>query len=239
MQEENYQAMQELEKNNWWYKGKRDLFLRILQKLDRKFDSCLDVGCGVGSNFKILNRFSKKVIGIDPFESAIKYSKKHDYDKLLKMSIEKLTFKESFDLVLCSDVLEHIDDKLALAQISKVLKPGGILIFSVPAHNYLWGPTDIISNHIKRYEKQELKDLLKDFKIIKLGYWNFTMFPPNLLFLKILSILHKGNKPKNTLQFTPKPLNKLFYSILKYENKLFINAKLPQGVSIIGICQKK
>jgi ubiquinone/menaquinone biosynthesis C-methylase UbiE len=241
MKKENYETIFRFENENWWYRAKRELLRRILAKTGRKFESALDLGCGVGSNFEVLKSFSKNVIGIDSSNEAIKYCKNRGYDKLMKMDALKMKFKNnSFDLVLCSDVLEHIDDKKAVDEILRVLKPKGIFVFSVPAHNYLWGPTDVISNHRKRYEKADLIELMEDkFEIIKMGYWNFSMFIPNLIFTGMLRIVKRDKKAKNTLEFIPKFLNRAIYKIISVENKFFMNAKLPQGVSIIGICRKK
>jgi ubiquinone/menaquinone biosynthesis C-methylase UbiE len=239
MKEENYDLIYSFENENWWYKGKRDLFFKIFKKLNRMFDASLDLGCGVGSNFKILSRFSKKVTGIDNSAKAISCCREKGYIRLYKMNAEQLKFKDnSFDLVLCSDVLEHINDKKALSEISRILKYNGIFIFSVPAHMYLWGPTDEISNHLVRYEKKQMISILNDyFQIKKLSYWNFLMFFPNFLFIKFLSE-DKKNNPVNTLGLIPKFLNNLLFAILSIENKFFINFDFPQGVSIVGICLK-
>jgi len=240
MKPKNYDIIFNLEKDNWWYKAKRDLFYNLLNSMKRNFNLALDIGCGVGSNSEILKNFSIKTVGIDNSEKSIFFCK-DKYDYLYKMDATDLKFKiNSFDLVLCSDVLEHLDDSKAINEIARVLKPKGIFIFSVPAHNYLWGPTDLISNHKKRYEKNELRGLLnKNFNIIKLGYWNFLMFFPNLLFINLLASVNKNNKPQNTLQFIPKYLNNLLYNFLAIENRFFPRFNFPQGVSIIGICQKK
>ena len=129
MKKENYETIFRFENENWWYRAKRELLRRILAKTGRKFESALDLGCGVGSNFEVLKSFSKNVIGIDSSNEAIKYCKNRGYDKLMKMDALKMKFKNnSFDLVLCSDVLEHIDDKKAVDEILRVLKPKGIFV---------------------------------------------------------------------------------------------------------------
>jgi SAM-dependent methyltransferase len=239
MKEENYKYLYKFEKENWWYRAKRDLFRRILKKFNRRFNHSLDLGCGVGTNLQVLREFSNKVVGIDYSQKALVYSKDKGYSKTIKMSAEHLKFKENtFDLILCSDVIEHIDDKKALDEIYRVLRPKGILIFSVPAHNYLWGPTDDISEHKKRYEKKDFNSILKNFSVIRLGYWNFLMFFPNIIFTFLYRLLGKNRKPKNSLDYIPTYLNALIYSLLKIENKLFTKINMPQGVSIIGICRK-
>jgi len=240
MHEENYQVISSFERNNWWYRAKRNLFKSLLTKIGKKFDKALDLGCGVGSNFEVLSAFADKIVGIDYTESALSRCREKHYTSLHKMDATRLTFEtNSFDLILCSDVLEHIDDSKAIHEITRVLKPGGIFIFSVPAHSYLWGPTDIISKHVKRYEKKDLDILLgEDYKIRKLSYWNMFMLIPDLVFIKLLKFVNKHHQEKNALEFIPSALNNLLYTILWLENKWFIRFNNPNGVSIVGVAQK-
>lgn len=241
MKEENYDIILSFEKRNWWYRAKRDLFLMMLKDLNSKFESSLDMGCGVGSNFEILKKYSKKVIGIDNSKKAIEYCKDKGYEKLYVMDATNLKFSDKiFDLVICSDVLEHLDDKKTVAEVSRILKKKGIFIFSVPAHRYLWGPTDEISNHKRRYEKKEVEDLLrKDFDILYLRYWNLTMFFPDLIFIKLLNLFNKKYEKKNALEFIPSFFNDILYSLLRIENRFLIKFNNFQGVSIVGIARKK
>lgn len=238
MKSENYDSIYKLEKDNWWYASKRNLFSKIINSFDKKFKNSLDIGCGVGSNLEILKKFSKSVVGIDNSKKAIDYCKHKGLKNVSVMNASKLKFKkDSFDLILCSDILEHVDDKNVMEEVFRVLKPGGIFICSVPAHNYLWGPTDRISNHLRRYEKKELNNLFKNnFTKLKLSYWNFFMFLPNFLFTKIS--INKKNYSKNSLELIPKFLNNIFYRLLLIENNLFFKIKIPQGVSLIGIYEK-
>ena len=95
MKEENYDLILSLEDTNWWYKARRDLLTKILRSLNRKFDKCLDLGCGVGSNFRVLQEFSKEVYGIDYSKTAVNYSNRHKYKNLEQMDATKLKFKEN------------------------------------------------------------------------------------------------------------------------------------------------
>ena len=240
MEEENYHVIHSFEKNNWWYRAKKDLFDLILSRTNRKFNQALDVGCGVGSNFQVLKKYSKNVIGIDFFDKSIFYCKPLGYTSLHKMDATNLKFKDnSFDLILCSDVLEHLNDIKAIKEITRVLRPHGLLIFSVPSHNYLWGPTDIISKHVKRYEKPDFYKLFgKKYKIHKLSYWNFAVFLPDLLFISILKLFKRIKKGKNSLETIPRFMNNLLYFALYFENRWFVRFNNPQGVSIVGIVEK-
>jgi len=63
----------------------------------------------------------------------------------------------SFPTIVCSEVLEHIpQDELAIAEMARVLAPGGRLIITVPLHRYYWSKDDDFVGHCRRYNPSEL-----------------------------------------------------------------------------------
>src|SRR5690606_25250607 len=68
----------------------------------------------------------------------------------------------SFDIVLSLDVLEHIErDEVALSQWVSILKPGGKLVLSVPAHQRKWSNGDVWAGHFRRYDKEPIRQLVE------------------------------------------------------------------------------
>ncbi len=74
------------------------------------------------------------------------------------LDIQRLGLRSgSFKTVVCSEVLEHIpEDELALAELTRVLTPGGRLIITVPLHRYYWSKDDKVVGHCRRYDPSEL-----------------------------------------------------------------------------------
>lgn len=167
----------------------------ILEKIKIKNPkSILDVGCGDGFYLHLLCAlFPKaKIIGIDNDKNALRSAAinlKGKFIKLKHADIYNLGFSDdSFDVVILSEVLEHLDDDLkGLQQVYKVLKPDGLLLITVPHHNYpfLWDPINwflerIFKTHIKKgffagiwnqHERLYIQDdLIKLVK--KAGFWN-------------------------------------------------------------------
>lgn len=111
-----------------------------------KFKSILDVGCGMGHVIRNLLKFGYKVKGVDVSKDAIKYympdlAKK---DIVLQTSIEKMPFKNNqFDVVFCSDVMEHIpkfDIKDSVKELVRVAKRYLVLTINLD-HPYKYHPT--------------------------------------------------------------------------------------------------
>ena len=88
---------------------------------------------------------------------------------------------DAFDVVTALDVLEHIaDDRHALREIARVMKPGGLLLATVPAHRWMWGAQDEISHHFRRYSAPEMRDRVEvaGFDLERLTYFNSILFAP-------------------------------------------------------------
>jgi SAM-dependent methyltransferase len=86
--------------------------------------------------------------------------------------------EQTFDLVLAFEVLEHYrDDQACLQKWVSLLNPGGVLIFSVPAHRRQWTSNDTRAGHARRYEKDELTDKLlrQGFRILCLWCYGFPL----------------------------------------------------------------
>ncbi len=238
MESHTYDEVYRLEKDNWWYKGKRDLFEELIN--GRKFSRALDIGCGVGSNIPILNAHAQKVVGIDISQKAVYYCRQKGSCNVKVGDATALPFpNHSFDLIVCSDLLEHVDDEKVFSEIKRVLKEGGVFLFSVPAFPHLWSRYDALACHLRRYRRKPLRELLQKYLTIQyLGYWNFFSYFPCLIFYN-LQKLKKQETQINNLSLIPKVFNLLLYLCITLETKLFQKIRFPFGVSLVGICTKK
>ncbi|MCU0343266.1 MAG: class I SAM-dependent methyltransferase [Ignavibacterium sp.] len=114
-----------------------NLFDNLIKDANKKV---LDIGCGIGNYLEEVHNRGHKIYGIDIAENMLKTSQKrlkNYFDKpaaLCRTDIENLPFSDnSFDVVLCVGVLEYLkEDNKSLNQIARILKPEGILIFTLP-----------------------------------------------------------------------------------------------------------
>lgn len=152
-------------------------------------DRILDIGCGTGRHTCAAFRFKEVVaVGVDiNFDDVLetKCRLEHqknlrDYDKglwgIAVADIFELPFKDNyFDLVICSEVLEHIQDhRAAISETVRVLKPDKSIVVSVPRYlpeRVCWAISDKYHNedngHVRVYRKQELIDLIEDAGVKK------------------------------------------------------------------------
>ncbi|MEQ8193095.1 MAG: class I SAM-dependent methyltransferase, partial [Rhodospirillales bacterium] len=126
-----------IQQEHWWFFGRRRLFSRLLLNAGAKTDDAiLDIGTSTGSNLRMLrNMGCTNVTGVEKNEAAIKFCIESGFGPVRQGDVSNLPFDDcSFDFVLATDIIEHVEnDKQALAEIYRVMKPGGYAIISVPA----------------------------------------------------------------------------------------------------------
>ncbi len=236
MKRREYHSMAELEDNYWWFVGRRFIVGQQLKQLNRSNLKILNVGSGTGGLVPLLSGFGS-VTNVDTSEEAIKFSRQRGI-KVQKVSGVKLPFKVgSFDLIVATDVLEHIkNDKEALKEWRRVLKPGGTLLLTVPAYPWLWSTHDENLHHFRRYTISTLHRLLNQsaFKIRKRSYAIVFSFPLIVGFRFIQSL--GGSKPKKaTYVQLPAPINRLFIWFLQIEAQALRLINFPLGTSILVV----
>lgn len=223
--------------SNFWFRGKCDLINKLFSKYNNKNKlKILNLGAGTGDDLEILNKFGDVYI-IDINEKALDLIPEKLYFKKEVSDACKLKYPDNFfDIVTSFDVFEHIEeDGVAVKEANRVLKKGGYLFFSVPAFQFLYSYHDRVLEHKRRYSKKALRNLFKDFKKLKLVYWNFFLFLP----IAFLRFLKKDSKDKVDNANINPILDKIFFRLLKIENFLINkNFNFSFGLTIIGVFKK-
>jgi len=149
-----YAIEHEVEKNHWWFVGRRYLFGNIIKKL--KFDrnaAIVDIGSSSGTNLRLLKDLGfSNYHGLDISEEAKKFCAEKQLGNVHIVDIQNTDLsKNSYDFILATDVLEHLaDDCSAVSRIYSGLKSGGYLLVTVPCFKCLWGQQDIVAQHFKK-----------------------------------------------------------------------------------------
>jgi SAM-dependent methyltransferase len=238
-----YEAMHALETNHWWFRGRRRVLLDFLHAgvgTAAAPPRILDYGCGTGGNTWAYASLGE-VIGIEPDHGAIVLAGARGGARFCRAGGTQLPFRAAvFDAVVASDVLEHIeDDRGAVAEVVRVLKPGGAFIFSVPAHPWLFSEHDAALLHFRRYRRSALRQLLEGggLKIQRLSYWNAVLFP--VVFLRrLLGKLRRPAQAHSDTRQAPWIVNESLASLLTAEAAVLRQVSLPWGVSLVGIAHR-
>ncbi|CCO09090.1 class I SAM-dependent methyltransferase [Desulforamulus hydrothermalis] len=236
-----YLNMIEQEKSHWWYKGRREIIGQVIKPYLQPAMKILDAGCGAGGNMEYMLKYGS-VVGVDIAPEMVKHCRKKGLSAYCE-SITALPFADHvFDLVICLDVLEHLaDERAALAELTRVVRPGGVVVVSVPAFNWLWGEHDILNNHYRRYNYGQLNRLVKEFplSIERTTYFNFFLLPIVWAVRQFKNSLPGFLNKRTDLYLGSGRLNRLFYQVLKIEQLILVFCNLPVGVSQVLVARKK
>lgn len=231
------------EDTHFWMKVRRNFIKSVFDKYVSHIDSVIEIGAGTGSvaNY-LINNGHKNIVAGDVNLKGLLYAKKHEMKELYQFDLTRSPFYEHFDVVCMFDVLEHIDDEdLALKDVHKMLRKGGKVIITVPAHMWLWNKQDAIASHRRRYEVDQLEALFTSnhFKILKISSFFVSILP--LLYLRTFIDGDDGNicddNFKNRFNINP-IINIVLEKILNIEVRLLSNYSLKYGGSIILVAEK-
>lgn len=231
----------ELGENYWWLGGKYDIIVDLMKRHRSNLasTSILDVGCGPGNMFNLLKPFGV-VSGMDFSEDALRLAKDKGYKELQYGKAEQIPYAdESFDIVVALDIIEHVpDDREAIKEIFRVLKPGGKLFFSLPAYMFLWGDHDDMYGHYRRYTKTEIRRKMENggFVTKQISYVEPVFLLPLLVFRRLKK---KMKTQKDDFVHLPGFLNTFLRHFIGAEKYILRVMSIPFGVSIVGVVEKK
>lgn len=239
MNPSEYRKMRELEDHYWWFVSRRELALSLLDCNLQESAVILDVGCGTGAVLTELEGRGSAV-GVDLSQEALAYSKSRGLNHLVYANAEQLPFLDhTFDAVVSLDTIEHVPGHhKAVAEVFRVLKPGGVFVMNVPAFSWLWGPHDVALMHQRRYTRRQVADVVSGvgFSVHKLSYSVFVLFPAVVL-RRLFEKLQQGEPKVKLPRFRPWA-NRLLLAIMRCEAWLFRHMDLPWGSSVVCVAQK-
>jgi SAM-dependent methyltransferase len=228
-----------VEDHHWWYRGRRLIIREVLDRAPLPpAASILDAGCGGGGNLVALAAYGS-VTGLEPAGASLEAARARGVGEVVEGSIEALPFADDqFDLAAALDVIEHVDDGLALSELRRVVKPEGRLLVTVPAYQRLFGPHDIANDHRRRYNATELTQVAAahGWRPSTVTYFNSIALP--------LAAVHRaiqrqriGDKAPAVSDFerTPAWMNQLLLAPVRLEARMIrTGRRIPAGLSVLG-----
>ena len=242
MENREYYQIDQVADQHFWYLGTRDLLNRLIKRYALNDTlKILDAGCGPGAIISELKKLGQ-VSAIDLSPVALNLCQRHKVF-IKQGGVEKIPFKdESFDVVICTEVLYHQKVKnplLAVEEFKRVCRPGGIIIVREPAFNYLTRHHDRVVMTGRRFNINSFNDALdgEEIKVLKKTYSNLWIFPI-ILTKKIMETFFKDEEAKSDVQSVPMLLNNIFIAFIKVENFLLKWFNLPVGSSVLVVFKK-
>ena len=241
MRVEELEKMYQMEDNYWWFVGRRRLIRALVERFGAREAAIVDVGCGTGGTMDALRGLGE-LTGADISADALGFCRERSHRSLVQCRADYLPLRgDSFDVAVCCDVLEHLeDDAGGFAEIVRVLKPGAVMVISVPAYKWLWGEHDEALSHLRRYEKREVRALMKGngMQEVKLTYAVSLLFPLAVA-LRLAGKLRKRTGPPQTqAQELPGLINRVFIGIQNVETFVIARWGFPWGASLIAVGRK-
>jgi SAM-dependent methyltransferase len=240
MKAEAYEIMERLARDHWWYRARFEILADILARFGKQGGRLLDFGSGTGVYAAALRDAGYDVTTADTSDLALENCGAKGL-----ATIDLRTGKPdkaAFDMALLGDVLEHVEDETALlGDLATAIRPGGILLITVPAYDLLWSGEDFISGHVRRYRKAELLAVLRQAGLTPIwsSYFNTLLLPAifGAIFAKRLFMPRSMYQPDVT---DVSPLsNGLFYRIFASEKHLLRHLVFPAGASIVAVARNQ
>jgi SAM-dependent methyltransferase len=228
------------EDRHWWYRGRRSVLDRVIDDLHLPARAeILDAGCGSGRNMIEFARHGT-VTGVELSEASVRIARERQAGEVIEGSVLEMPFELGrFDLAASLDVIEHLDDDLAaLRELRRVVKPGGTLLVTVPAYQWLWSGHDIVNHHYRRYTRRTLQRVGEQagWKQMRTTYFNSLLLPAAILLRVLDRFNRKTTESSLDLWVPPAPLNWLLERPLALEAAMIgRGGRIPAGLSLLAV----
>jgi SAM-dependent methyltransferase len=235
-----YEQMQAVEEDHWWFRGRRAVIAAVLQPVVAAGGLVLDAGCGSGGNLEVYSDIGP-VMGVDTAADALASARRRGYRGVGVASLAGLPFRDgAFDVVGATDVVEHVADDLgALRELRRVTRPGGHLLVTVPAYQWLWSDSDVQLGHFRRYTRGRITARCRSagWAVTRASYFNTTLLPA---IAAVRSARQRRGQPMaaTELEQTGPLANRVLRWPMAAEARVIgTGFGLPAGVSIICLCR--
>ena len=228
------------EDRHWWYRGRRVVLERVVADLRLPARArILDAGCGSGRNMVEFARHGT-VTGVELSNTSVRLARERGAGDVIEGSVLDMPFEaDSFDMAASLDVIEHLeDDHGALRELRRVVAPGGSLLVTVPAYQWLWSGHDEVNHHFRRYTRNSLRRAGEEagWRQLRTTYFNSLLLPAAILLRVLDRFSRKPTESSLDLWVPPQPLNWLLERPLQFEAALIgRGGRIPAGLSLLAV----
>jgi SAM-dependent methyltransferase len=243
MDQTAYRAHFDLDHRHFWRIAKRRLILDWFRRYVPGGDErrLLDVGGACSLISAELARLAQTVV-VEPEAEMVETARREMGLDIRQGALpDALPVEGPFDVVTLLDVLEHVDeDAASLEAVRDLLRPGGTLVCTVPALQWLWSSHDEVLHHKRRYDLKGLRDLLEQsgFRVRRISYYSCFLLPVLALQRLAGRLRPRTGPPAYRVHVPNVVLNTVFGWAMSAERLALRYVNLPIGWTLIAICEK-
>lgn len=233
------------EATHFWFRGFRTFVGPAIRDIaaGRRDLRILDCGCGTGYNLTTMLGPYGRAFGFDLVPDAIRRASASGRP-LVRADMAHIPFRSgSFDLVTSFDVVQTVpDDRKALREIARVLKPGGYVVLNVTAMELLRGDHSVVWGELRRYTHETAAALIEDagLQVARIQYLFASLLPLMLAVRRVQLMLRRFREPRGDADLTvpPAAVNAILTGLVSGEAALARRVSMPFGSSLLVVARK-
>ncbi|HVT73984.1 MAG TPA: class I SAM-dependent methyltransferase [Lacunisphaera sp.] len=249
MNSAEYANMDAVERDHWYYAGKRKIVRGWLQRCGPPQAGQVLLDCGAGTGrFALEMEALCRVLVLDDHEEALRLLRaRFRPEQILSLAGDQVPLPDgALDYVTALDVLEHVPDDAAVVRgFHRLLKPGGLAVVTVPAGMALWGDWDEALHHYRRYARPQLRALFPDeqWEILYLNYTNVVVYPAVWVVRKWRRLTVRrgvptdGGEARTEDRLPPAWLNRMLQGV--FVGLATVRVPFPFGVSLLLVARRR
>ena len=238
------EATARAERDHFWFHGFRRFVEPLIAEAARGRPrmEILDCGCGTGNNLAMLRRYGR-AYGIDLTWAGLQYALRRGDRSVARATVTSLPFADRrFDLVTSFDVLYALDDeqeRLAIAEMYRVLKPGGTAVINVAALESLRSNHSVMAHELRRYDHAGLRRSLErgGFRIARNTYTNFSILPL-VAAVRLKQRIAGLEASEDEIAVPAAPINAALSGLLAVESLFLRVVNMPLGSSLLAVARR-
>ncbi|HUP85281.1 MAG TPA: glycosyltransferase [Acidimicrobiales bacterium] len=240
MAEHAYDAMARVERSHWWFVAKRALVTEAVERHAPSTTAMVDVGSGTGALLDDLSGRFDLVIGSELDEHSLSLARSTSRT-LVRGRAEALPFPDdAAGAISCLDVIEHLDDGvIGLAELGRVVEPGGIIVLAVPAYQWAWSAHDDRLGHRRRYTRRRLAEEVRaaGLEVVRCTYFHSWVVPIAFL-LRKTPLRHLLRGEAEEASYVSDSVNAVLSAVVSAERRVLRRFDVPFGLSVFLVARK-